>query len=103
MRIADDESLSISSAGVGWEGISLEQQRLPPTETPEMYMPGHTFSVQIRPPELFEARMDGRPKETVRMAPGDVHFLSAGAPGRYAWREGPDPGARPRVRRGLRL
>jgi len=49
-------------------------------------MTQHLMSIQIQPPPVLERRGDGGAKKE-RMAKGDVWFKSAGAPGRYAWRE----------------
>lgn len=87
LRIAPDSSLRLSSAGASsWEPLVFEHQYLPPTETPDIYMTQHLMSIQIKPPSVLERRGDGGAKKE-RMARGDVWFKSAGASGRYAWRE----------------
>lgn len=87
LPIAPDCSLLLSSAGTTWEGlIVVEHQRLPPTETPEVFMPQHTLSLQLKSSILLEYKADGR-SQNRRRIPGDVLFMASGAPSRYRWRE----------------
>jgi AraC family transcriptional regulator len=66
--------------------LLFEHQRLPPTQTPDMFMTQHLLSVQLRPPTVLESHGAGAQRRN-RLAPGDVWFKAAGSPGRYAWRE----------------
>jgi AraC family transcriptional regulator len=84
VRLADDSSVVVSSAGAGWSGVGAELQHLPASEPPEGYMPWHLLSVQLSPPTGFEDRDDGR----IALAPGHVVFRPAGVATR-AWWTGP--------------
>lgn len=84
--IAPDSSLILSSASTAWEGITVEQQRLPPTEMPPVYLPQHTISLQLKPPTVLDWWVNGR-IQSRRMVPGDICFLAAGAPVGYRWQE----------------
>lgn len=84
--IAPDSSLILSSANTAWEGIIVEQQRLPPTEMPPVYLPQHTISLQLKPPTVLDWQVNGR-IQSKQMIPGDICFLPAGTPVGYRWQE----------------
>ncbi len=84
--IAHDSSLILSSASTAWEGITVEQQRLPPTEIPPVYLPQHTISLQLKPPTVLDWQVNGL-IQSKRMIPGDICFLPAGTPVGYRWQE----------------
>ena len=84
--IAPDSSLILSSANTDGEGITVEQQRLPPTEMPPVYLPQHTISLQLKPPTVLDWQVNGR-IQSRRMIPGDICFLAADAPVGYRWQE----------------
>jgi AraC family transcriptional regulator len=88
VRLADDSSVMVSSAGAGWSGVGAELQHLPACEPPEGYMPWHLLSVQLSPPPLYEELRGGRVATRRRLAPGDVIFHPAGVPVQGRW-DGP--------------
>lgn len=98
LPLAPDSSVVLTSADA-WRNVAVERQRYPPTETPDgARLPWHLFSVQLGAPAVLEARRDGLTRR-LRRTPGDVFFLSAGAPADFSWREesenlnvGLDPG-----------
>jgi AraC family transcriptional regulator len=82
--VAPPSSVTLSSADAGWPGLVLEQQHLPPVETPEIYMSEHFLGVMLSPPKVLTCDDEtGRLERELR--PGDVLFRGAGAPGRYRW------------------
>ncbi len=52
----------LSSAGAGWKGITLEQFRCPPFETPEYAYPDHKIAIHTRIPDDLQVkrRLNGR-------------------------------------------
>lgn len=52
----------LSSAGCGWQGITLEQFHCPPLATPEYSYPDHKIAIHTHIPENLqvERRLDGR-------------------------------------------
>ncbi|MCT0207461.1 AraC family transcriptional regulator [Synechococcus sp. CS-1332] len=52
----------LSSVGAGWQGITLEQFRCPPFETPEYSYPDHKIAIHTRIPEdlRVKRRLNGR-------------------------------------------
>ncbi len=86
LRLGGADSLVLSSAGLGWRGLSLEHQRLPAADTPDVYLPWHWLGVSLSGPRVLEDRSDGRWARHT-LAPGEVTFRPAGLPGRAAWRE----------------
>ncbi len=52
----------LSSAGAGWQGITLEQFRCPPFETPEYSYPDHKIAIHTRIPEDLQVKrkLNGR-------------------------------------------
>jgi hypothetical protein len=85
VRLADEGSVVVSSAGAGWSGVGAELQHLPAADPPEGYMPWHLLSVQLSPPPLYEQRRGGRVTARRRLAPGDVIFHPAGVPTHASW------------------
>jgi AraC family transcriptional regulator len=85
VRLADDSSVAVSSAGAGWSGVGAELQTLPASDPPEGYMPWHLLSVQLSPPPLYEVVRGGRVRERRRLAPGDVILHPAGVPTQGRW------------------
>src|SRR5512147_2458588 len=55
----------LSSAGAGWQGITLEQFRCPPFETPEYSHPDHKIAIHTRIPKDLRVRrrLNGRLQE----------------------------------------
>jgi AraC family transcriptional regulator len=52
----------LSSAGCGWDGITLEQFHCPPLETPEYSYPNHKIAIHTHIPENLQVkrRLSGR-------------------------------------------
>ncbi len=86
VRLGGEDSVGLTSAGLGWRGLLLEQQRLEPAETPDGYLPWHVLGVHLSTTRVLEDRDDGRWVRR-RLQPGDVTLRPAGLPGRAAWRE----------------
>jgi AraC family transcriptional regulator len=84
VRLADERSVAVSSAGAGWAGLAVERQCLPAVADAEGYMPWHLLSVQLSPPPQLREHRDGR-VDIVRLGPGDVLFRPAGIPTRASW------------------
>jgi AraC family transcriptional regulator len=85
VRLAPDDTISLSSEHTGWEGIAVERQRLPGCAA-DGYMPWHLLSVQITPPERYEDAELG----PVPLRAGDVIIRPAGVVTKAMWEGTPD-------------
>jgi len=85
VRLAPDDTISLSSERAGWDGLAVERQRLPGCQA-DGYMPWHLLSIQLTPPEHFEDAEQG----PVALRPGDVILRPAGVVTSAHWRGTPD-------------
>jgi AraC family transcriptional regulator len=85
VRLAHDDTISLSSEHTAWEGIAVERQLLPGCVA-DGYMPWHLLSVQLTPPEHFEDAELG----PVPLRAGDVIIRPAGVVTTAMWRGTPD-------------
>lgn len=76
LRIGSPTSVISSSDGAPWENCIIEYQRLPPTETPEIYMEHHLLSVQVVPTIYLNCWGEGKHYH-FRFNPNDVFFNPA--------------------------
>lgn len=86
VRLGGPDSVGLTSAGLGWTGVSLEQQQLESAETPDGYMPWHVIGLHLSPTRVLEDR-DGARWVRRRLRRGDVTLRPAGVPARAAWCE----------------
>lgn len=85
VRLAHDDTISLSSEHTGWEGIAVERQLLPGCVA-DGYMSWHLLSVQLTPPEHYEDAELG----PVPLRAGDVIIRPAGVVTTAMWRGTPD-------------
>lgn len=61
-----------SSALSGWNGIQVEQHRIPASESPELELQHHSISIQLGQPFEIDWRLAGGRLQTTQMSRGDV-------------------------------
>lgn len=76
----------LSSAGAGWQGITLEQFRCPPFETPEYAYPDHKLAIHTRIPEDLQVRrtLNGR-VQVEQVVAEQVIVVPAGVTHQVQW------------------
>ncbi len=76
----------LSSAGAGWKGITLEQFRCPPSETPEYCYPDHKIAIHTRIPEglRVKRRLNGR-LQVEQVVAEQVVVVPAGVTHQVQW------------------
>jgi AraC family transcriptional regulator len=76
----------LSSAGCGWQGITLEQFHCPPLETPEYSYPDHKIAIHTHIPENLQVkrRLDGR-LQVQQVLTEQVIVVPAGVTHQVAW------------------
>lgn len=70
----------LSSARSAWDGIEVEQHRLPALETPEICVPKHLICIHLSPTLELEWRVAGGRLQSRVMTPGDMNFTPASLP-----------------------
>lgn len=76
----------LSSAGAGWLGITLEQFRCPPSETPEYSYPDHKIAIHTHIPAHLQVkrRLDGR-LQVEQVVAEQVVVVPAGVTHQVQW------------------
>ncbi len=76
----------LSSAGAGWKGITLEQFRCPPFETPEYCYPDHKIAIHTRISEdlRVKRRLNGR-VQVKQVVAEQVVVVPAGVTHQVQW------------------
>lgn len=72
--ICPDAIVTLSSQVQNWQGLKVEQQYYPPSETPEMVSISHLICVHLSAPQWIEYREDGKAKNCY-MKPGDIFIV----------------------------
>lgn len=80
-------AVPILSSADAWEGILVEQHRLPPSETPEISVPKHVVCVHLSSPMGLEWKTAGERFRSSRMVPGDINFTPADMPRTLRWQQ----------------
>lgn len=70
----------LSSARSAWDGIEVEQHRLPAFETPEICVPKHLICIHLSPTLELDWRVAGGRLQSRLMTPGDMNFTPANLP-----------------------
>ena len=83
VRLAPPGSVTASSGGRGWSGLTVEHQHLPPAES-DGHLDGDLLSVQLDPPPALHLWRGGQERR-VPLRPHDVLQVPSGARARLAW------------------
>lgn len=77
----------LSSAVAGWDGILVEQHRLPAAECPELCSQHYSITIQLGDPFELDWRLDAGRLQTTLMSRGDVSITPRGMLTQARWRK----------------
>lgn len=85
-QICNDAVVTLSSKVQQWQGLRVEQQYLPASETPEMTSIGHLVCVHLSEPLSVDYQQNNKWHNCV-MKPGDLFLIPDGASHAARWEE----------------
>ena len=85
-KICPDAAITLSSKVRQWQDLKVEQQCLPPSETPPMTSIGHLVCVHLSAPLSLEYREDDHWQHCI-MHPGDLFIIPDGSFHAARWQQ----------------
>ncbi|MEL7245796.1 MAG: AraC family transcriptional regulator [Cyanobacteria bacterium J06573_2] len=85
-QLCDDAIVTLSSKVQHWQGLRVEQQYLPASETPEMTSIGHLVCVHLSAPLSVDYQQNDKWQNCL-MKPGDLFLIPDGASHAARWEE----------------
>ena len=86
LKLLPETAVVLSSAQMAWEGLVVEQFRLPPLEMPDNVAANHLLTLKLSAPSRLDWK-NGPRSYSKMFLPGDVCVTPSEAPRRLHWEE----------------